>query len=93
MSGIALAIAFAYAAWLYAPLLEKAISAYKDMHTPPPTPKTAQPIVLPAAIDAIVNRHGDDWAQELVRGRARELYEDCADWGQVALQLEQESGE
>lgn len=90
MAGVALAMAFAYAAWLYAPICTACISAYRDVHTPPAPPKAAVPVALPSDIVSLANRHVDDWARESVTARARELYEECGDWGMVAHQLEQE---
>ena len=92
IGGVALACALAYAAWLYAPIVQSAISVYRDVHTVTvPAPREEAP--LPQQIIHIANRQVEDWARESVAARARELYEQCKDWGTVAHQLEQEGGD
>lgn len=93
LAGIALACAWAYAAWLYAPIAQAAVTAYRDVHTLP-TPQAGTPeVVIPMSVLTYANRQQDDWAKESILARARELYELTNDWGVVSQQLEQEGGE
>ncbi len=87
---VALACAFAYAAWRYAPVAEAAVQAYVTTHTPVAKAENKPAIVIPRSIMQYVFSHNEDWAQEQVKARALELYETLNDWGMVAHQLEQE---
>lgn len=92
---IAVAGALAYwgwVAWTWRSVAMHAIDAYAKAHqvaTPTPAPK---PEPLPTAILSIVYEQKEDWAQESVAARARELYEELNDWGMVSHQLSQEMG-
>lgn len=71
-------------------MVAQAITAYTTVHTPQMPPPAGKVTELPAHVAAIVNRHNDGWAREMVAGRARELYEECGDWSKVTYQLDQE---
>ena len=93
LAGIALACAWAYAAWLYAPIAQSAVAAYRETHTLPVRQAEAAEPVIPLNIVTYANRQVDDWAKDSIIARARELYEQTQDWGVVSQQLEQEGGE
>lgn len=87
---VALACAFAYAAWRYAPVAEAAVQAYVTTHTPVAKPEQKPTVAIPRSIMQFVYSHNEDWAQEQVKARALELFETLNDWGMVAHQLERE---
>lgn len=92
---MALAGALAYWGWVameWRQVALRAIEAYASAHAAPTPAPAAKPEPLPTAILSIVYEQKEDWAQESVAARARELYEELNDWGLVQHQLSQEMG-
>ena len=92
---IALACALAYWGWValsWREVARHAIDVYAQVHTPPAPAPAKAPVTLPANIMSVVYEQQEEWAQESVAARARELWDELQDWGMVSHQLEQEMG-
>lgn len=87
---IALSAACVWVSREWAGVVDRAIAAYTQTHTPPAPPAPKAPEPVPNDILSMAYEQREEWARDSVVARARELFDELKDWGMVSHQLSQE---